>query len=444
MTSFRLHIIFALLVAALQVTAQSPEVLTDVTQRATDELNLVPGYPARTPGLNRVAEIINPAITALASQENWDSAQVKLAQIYPQMSAANYAEVGRMLGSWNIKWMKNWSTWDSDSIPVTGRGGPNDPRVSFVVDWVEPHLKTFIVERAGDVNPKILAVTYPEALVTHLRSLPVAANGVPFLVYYHPTLGQATTSYNTAENLKSKQDGNWYPYGWDFLFHVFWKYLHYRGTAINMEYTLGLGHQLAASGKNVALVLPVLSKNDGVNIGDFNDPQKSQEILRAVQQFIANKEGLSLQPEIGRVALAGFSNGNGLVGTLLSRSHPYLRDQVKEVYMFDAPASLGINWINSARVWAGNDTSKVIRMYAQTAFMNANSLLGGPVGAPGVMVSNPRRQFSMALLNRAFWEPVVHTYNPNFPDYFNRNTYWAIHSLIPGGMLTDALVRSRF
>ncbi|TAE55409.1 MAG: hypothetical protein EAZ89_05645 [Bacteroidetes bacterium] len=429
----------------IRLPAQAPviEPLTDVTARALTEINQVPGYPGRDRGVVRVPEVIGPAISAVASHPNWDTAEKRLQLVYELTGREDYAATAQQIGSWNIRWLPSWPNLAPDSLYFSGLTSSR-PDIQLQRHWVEPRMKSFVLERAGDVHPKLISVTYPEHLGERLRERPSEAAAMPFLVYYHPTLGQATSSYNTAENLKSQQDGNYYPYGWDFLFHVFWKYLSYRGYSVNMEYSMGLAYQLAASGKDVVLIIPVLSKQDAINVGDFNDPGKSLDLLRSIQQFVATQERVRPAADVGRVALAGFSNGNNMVTSMLARNHLYLRQFVKEAYMFDAPATPGVSWINAAKVWAGTDTSKVIRIYAQSQFVNSRDITGGAALRSGIAVNHPARPWSVALLDRPYWSPLVQIHEPSSTDYFQSRTYWAIHSMIPATMLTDALSRSRF
>ena len=103
----------------------------------------------------------------------------------------------------------------------------------------------------------------------------------------------------------------------------------------------------------------------GPDQGAALDPEELETYLREIQAFMFRRKGAYAPPPLGRVALAGFSNGCGqLLNKLVANSqHPLLKDFVKEIYLLD-PRMNSEQLVGRLLKWRGdNAADKRIRVY---------------------------------------------------------------------------------
>jgi len=320
------------------------------------------------------------------------------------------------------------SAWDTPSL-ANPRYIASPPvragNLYFDLRTIDPDTEDLVLEVAGVDAPQLIAVSWPRALRRTIDSDPT-----PFLIYFHPTVGQ-----NVGAGFYEGPDLGSYPFGWDYLFYGLWRYLNYMGDPITVDpYPKGLPYQVAASGKHAVLVLPLNKKR--IEVGAFLDAASAEELLREIQAFMFRREGIYEPPELGRTALAAFSDGNPLVarflGLLINQRHLFYQNILKEVYMFDAPRNSVLNWVAQAIRWAraGDGTDKMIRIYTRNNSPSHSTLLGQSTPAvPLFVASSSNGLRTAAVLPMAAW----------------RSTDWqTVHQLISATMLTDAFRRSGF
>ncbi|MES2732355.1 MAG: hypothetical protein V4714_11415 [Bacteroidota bacterium] len=406
--------------------------LSDVTDRVLREINLVPGGNQRPGTANRAFDV-----GALL--------QEKMAALPDDADKSTWQALLLGCEDNNIPILDSWDSRPLSAVSKLTAQATSDPNefriIHELADFTGADAFQVVLERSGDVHPKLLAVSFPKSLLEQEKT--------PFLIYFHPTLGQAVSSgyYTAASNLKSPEDNQFYPYGWDFLFHVFWKYLNYTDREFNTAYSLGLNYQVGLSGKDVAIVLPIFHPNDNINVGDFNQPDKILTLLGEIKWFFTQQvamNGALPSPDNFRVAMGAFSSSNNLLANLINKTQAsFCKDVLKEVYFFDPPQGIGDSCIAAALNWARNDQEKHIRFYSQWSFGTHSQILSNKksVQSPKLVLNpdNPRR--SAALLGQSFWETIV---NAEVLKDIQSRGWAAVHSLIPSTMLVDALQRSDF
>lgn len=407
--------------------------LTDVTDRVLRELNVVPGGSQR-PGKAGRAGDAAPWL------------QAKMADLPDDADKSTWQSLLLACEASEVTLLDTW-----DPQPLAGVNGlvaeaTADPQTftltSGVFDFdASSEVLHVVLERPGEVFPKLLAVSFPKSLLEREET--------PFLVFFHPTIGQAVASgyYTTAANLKSLEDMQYYPYGWDYLFHGFWKYLNYSGPDFNTQYNIGIDYQVAQSGKDVAVVLPLFHANDAINVGDFLKPDQIMLLLAEIKwHFTQQVEVVNNKPTAAnfRVAMGAFSSATSLLATLLGNVNSvFCRDALREVYFFDAPQGVGGTCVNAAVNWAKDNPDKHVRFYSQWVYNNQNLVLGNKKQAQNArLVVHPANENrSVALVPQAFWETMV---SADVLKDVKARGWAAVHGLVPSALLADALARSGF
>jgi hypothetical protein len=193
--------------------------------------------------------------------------------------------------------------------------------------------KTFVFEPAHLDKPKLIAVAAPrkDNFFSFER----------FLVYYHHTIGQ------------NYRDGHYhnqaYPYGPDYVELGFNSYLFTPGR--------GLAFQLAASKRNLALVLPM---PDLGGVGAFDQPAVVEEMLLEILGFFQRRNAMQKAPKIAEVAVASYSAGVMHSKRFFAKAHRF-HDLVTEVYDFDGDFS------SFHRIHDGGKSGKrTFRVYLQS------------------------------------------------------------------------------
>jgi hypothetical protein len=381
-----------------------------------------------------------------------------------------YPAYSRVVGHHPDRWPP--TSWESDKVtgyhfiasPLLTPGDRWVPqKLSFEKpNTIRPDAENLIFEVAGVKAPKLIAVSWPRRIAPAAQARPT-----PFLIYMRPMIKQKIESryggmVTEGPGFYVGPDGSLgtYPYGWDFLFYGFWSFLNYWGDPLTRgQNTKGLPYQIAASGKDAVLIMPLNAppKVDGSELGEFMRAGFVQQLLKDIQTFMFRRHGLSSVPPLGRIALAAFSSGNDLAAQFvnLNINHPFVRDNLMELYMFDAPVQrkpdgslLAPTWWSSAARWAApgstvGPASKMIRAYVQDTY--PIPLLGGmDVPAQGSFVIKSRDSLlTIARLTRATWGNKRTEEQGDWP-WEPKERWGMAHQLISATMLTDALQRSGF
>lgn len=317
------------------------------------------------------------------------------------------------------------------SPPITGAD------LNFLQTSVSPDMEHRVLEVMGLMTPQLFAVSWPRALPRTATAGPT-----PFLMYFRPTVGQnAARGYYVGPGLGT------YPFGWDYLFYGLWRYINYMGDPLTLDpYAKGLPYQISGAQRNVVLVLP-LNRHPG-ELGVLLDAAWMQRILTEIQGFMFRLAGVPLAPPLGRTALAAFSSGNSLVaqflGNPLNQRHALYLSTLRELYMFDAPASGVSSWVAQAIRWAraGSGADKMIRVFTRRNDASYRALLGAalPSGGPFVMDAPAGRLSTVAVLPDTAWRRASTARGA--PGLVK--SWQEPHQLISATMLTDALRRSGF
>src|SRR5215471_21008695 len=140
----------------------------------------------------------------------------------------------------------------------------------FVTGGAVPTPEVLVLEHQDDVQPKLYALSYPKNFASTLKKL----GRMPFLVYFRPQLRQVIEQrfggawkgpvgyyigYDNLANDPSRpvpparraEESFYYPYGWDYLYFVFWKYLNYADDPVREPFFPGLLYQIAESGRQL-------------------------------------------------------------------------------------------------------------------------------------------------------------------------------------------------
>jgi hypothetical protein len=200
---------------------------------------------------------------------------------------------------------------------------------------------------------------------------------------------------------------------------------------------------VAASGKPVAVVVPLNHGGSNPEIGDMADPLFIEPILKEIQSFMLRQSGTYAFPDLGRIALAAFSSGNSFINTMLLQhgTDAFVTDMVRELYFFDPPMSINSNCVALALAWSqiGPAADKFVRLYTQWQPLNYPLLVDGQIAAnPVADLNSADGRRSAMFLPPAAWTPQT-------PAVKNSTEQWKeVHQLIASMLLTDALRRSGF
>ena len=236
-----------------------------------------------------------------------------------------------------------------------------------------------------------------------------------------------------------------YPFGWDYLFYSLWKYMNYEGDPLQSPFSKGLPYQIAASAKNVVLVIPL--NKSGIEAGAFLRANQTEQLLCEINGFMFRQNEVYKPPPLGRIALAGFSGGVVLQENLLDSvlKTPGKLTTLKEVYMFDVHAGGQENptaqnsqvkeAVNAAATWAAKDPNNVVRFYSQvqSSHVNNYSKLVGKTPPDGASVTEQGNR-SVSIFPSNVWAKATG----------QKVDGQTIHQLISATMLTDALRKSKF
>jgi hypothetical protein len=328
----------------------------------------------------------------------------------------------------------------------------NGSNIQVVARSSVPQGQVTILEIPGAAAPRLVAVYWPDAVPRG-----PGAGPTPFLVYFHPTAGQnAPGFYVDQRDRHDPATGSTYPWGFDYQFFGFWRYLNYERDPLKGDpFCKGLPYQIDASGKNAVLVL-LLNKvagNPCDEVLSFTDASFLQEHLQELQSFMFRRDSNYQSSGLGRLAMASFSSGHSLLSCFLTNAanqmHPLFLDTLQEIYLFDPHADLASETLQpttSMALWAsrGMAATKVARLYTQNDATTLSPVLAqlglSTAIAPFDLTAplNPRK--SVACLPLAAWNALAMSVGSTQP----YNNTQAAHQVISALMLTDAMRRSDF
>jgi hypothetical protein len=315
-----------------------------------------------------------------------------------------------------------------------------------------PQGSITIFEWRGATAPRLYAVFWPSGVASG-----VGASRTPFLIYYHATAGQnAPPFFVDARDRHDPATGSTYPWGFDYQFFGFWRYLNYDGDPFkNDPFCKGLPHQIADSGKNVVLVLPLnkVAASTCDETASLTEATFVQELLEELQAYVFRRGGNYLPPGLGRLGMASFSSGHALLscflGNPVNHAHPIYLDVLQEVYLFDPhadQAAITLQPVVNMTLWAnrGQSATKVARLYTQNDPAQSAQIFTQigivPTTVPFDVHASGSPNRSVACLPLAAWNALATRVGSTFA-YVNTQ---ASHQVISALMLTDALRRSNF
>ncbi|MEJ7666891.1 MAG: hypothetical protein WKG07_49005 [Hymenobacter sp.] len=340
-------------------------------------------------------------------------------------------------------------TWDPQPLAAIAglvAQGTDDPQVFTLADGAfdfdgSADIQHVVLERPGNVFPKLVAVSFPTSL------LDAGGNAVSGLLPPHAGTGGALGLLHGRAQPPEPRGWAVLPYGWDFLFHGFWKYLNYSGPDFTTEYNIGLelpgGPGRQGRGRGAADT-PCQRQHQR---GRLLKPDQIMLLLAEIKWFFTQQVDLA----DGKPTAANFQGGNGRIqlgyqpaghGVGQYELGILPRCAARSVLLRRA-AGVGHACVAAALAWAKANPDKHVRFYSQWNYDNYSQVLGGQKAVQSARLvvhpTNPHR--SVALVPQAFWEPLV---NDVARKDIKARGWAAIHALVPSTLLADALARSGF
>jgi nucleoid-associated protein YgaU len=323
------------------------------------------------------------------------------------------AEAERVLGR----------SWTLPSRTIEVLDDPPAAAPSFSPRAVAPS-PVRVLELAGVNRPQLVAVCWPANLNP--------AAPAQFLVYLHHRIDQ---NRGAKFGFLFERDGQRYPWGRDFLEFGFMRYLDYAGSPLDgLAGGKGLAYQLAASGKPVALVLPMphFSPDDSA-AGELRNAATLEDVLLEIAAHRARQAGATPSERLNRVALASFSSGISDQIEFLQRNggHRFYREVLRELYRFEGVEDE--EYLTQAVRWAGSGSGddRAVRIYRQLEWSPERSRKYTEKGF-ALWPSPGRRTF--AALTSQVWRAVPAKVGP----------FFEAEADIANTMLVDALRSSGF
>ena len=414
-----------------------------------DEFNLVVTGDQIDPVANDLAKATTTAVTAVGVTITRVTLTVSRlrdvsAPAHDQLTAPPNTRLGKptnfaLLMTHGDFPPEGWSLPDRPGTTFVDAENPVDGTkvATVVLDAIGDDVECAVFEVAGVAVPKLLAVSWPRALLRDADSGPT-----PFLVYYHPSTGQ-----NVDKGYYIGGELGPYPWNFDFCYHVLYGYQWYAVDPLTMSpYSKGIPFQIAAGGKNVVSVIPC-NAPVGNEFGAFGDAASVEEILLDLQALMFRRAGVADGPKtLGRTALGAFSSGNDYMAAFLqspkNRGHSFCQTSLREVYCFDPPFGMTAGLTAAALAWAGAPgTGRRVALYTQAAHDAHIKLLGhAPPTGPFVETS-PDGNRTSAVLPIATWKATVEAFTARpWPRWGFQET----HQVISAMMLTHAIATSGF
>ncbi len=476
----------------------------DVTAKALEEINLVPGYDKRPAQKKGKADIIGD--TRIIKVFNLlinhpELADLKAIIVEKRKKKQNIGkeakEVFKIAKSKNLPWLTKWGCQPFDDYYHV-KASPGHSRyieyINIVKKNIDPKTLDFVLEVDGPLKPKLYALSVPENYFLPEKKL----ERFFFHFHFRPAPWQAADHAYQVDGALKPVDTNlsgllpkrdYYPYGWDYLFSNLWTYMYSLRNRPNDSFVTGLAYQADLAGRDVITIVPMLDIQD----------LKAEEILTA-KGFSGITEGIArwLEKEIQKTnpsfklkegavpdaasimqdstifypyRVSVSCNSNGMVLMLALMAELRKVKFVKELYLFDPTQleNLHNTWVNSALAWSGREDDKYVRVYTQPfkEFNERNKVIGHQDVAfvPNTLWHyDPQKskdkgqslatlrlhglrslaEFNLDLLKTQpdFDEDFINDFKSDAKDTIA--TWRSLHSMIPGLMYTDALQRSGF
>ena len=328
------------------------------------------------------------------------------------------------------EWLANWGQGTPSRAHLGRNPLVGDGKLLLEDQAVRFFGQEVAILEIADAPVPLVAVSWSTGVVR-------SGKPTPFLVYFHPDQGQNVDFYG----------GQPYP-GPRYLYATGFRNLfHESDPLVAPTGSKGLTTQVAAAAKAAVVVVPI-PKLPG-HIGALKDATVMEQVLREIQSFFYHRGDSGTPPQLGRVALAAYSNGAGMhLNEFLQRhqGHPFLTNLVRELYLMD-PRMNDAALVNGVLAWArsGPADDKRIRVYLGAQHGEFLRVLGarGFTGSPGIQTSGDGRR-SVALMEGRSW--IAAATRAGAPkavaDGFS---FWGtVHEAIPATMVTHALLNSGF
>jgi len=279
------------------------------------------------------------------------------------------------------------------------------------------------------------------------------------MIYFHPRVGQNAGYYG---QVRPPDPTRSYPFGQRYIYSGLWAYFHYTSDPLaENPFPKGLPYQLAAESQSIVTVLPLprlareltrLPRRPENEVGVFLDAGEVQEVLNEIQAHFFRRERLfSNLPGLGRVALASFSNGAIFTAQFLAanRNHPFCRDVLREVYLFDP--TKGRLGVGQAIAWSNQGGDKSVRLYTSSPSSLHASLVGGTAPAMPFEVHSDDGRRTAVAIGLPTWRAVVEAARTelaadSIPAAADRQPIDGqfVHQVIAATLLTHAVRSSGF
>jgi hypothetical protein len=263
-------------------------------------------------------------------------------------------------------WLADWPAAPmADLHFVTDRVVDGSRELDFEkADFTTPNSTDRVWEVANVDAPQLIAMWKPFNLPTdRFENRPF-----PFLIYFHPTIGQAADDYAPFP----------YPFGFAYLYFILRRDAVYDADPLTaFPGPKGIVYQRAHSGKNPVLIVPL--NRLGKEVGVFLKAEEAESLLREIQGMMQRRNRNHNVPQLGHVGLCGFSAGCGiLMNSFLSKSqdHPFTKKILKEIYLLD-PKMNAAELSNQVMKWANGDpANKRLRVYLSAPDANYLKVVG--------------------------------------------------------------------
>ncbi|HSB71537.1 MAG TPA: hypothetical protein VLT62_19595 [Candidatus Methylomirabilis sp.] len=331
-------------------------------------------------------------------------------------------------------WLPAWRSKGRDNVNIIS-GGMLDGsgNLEFQPEaTVAPEVVSRVFE-VGDVEaPRLIAVSWPHLVRTHQFAGPT-----PFLVYFHPTIGQAASDYA----------GHPYPFGWPYLFFIAFRDTNWFGDPLT-EYPgpKGLAYQVAAARRSAVLAVPV--NKLGPEIAAILKAEEMESYLREIQAFMFRRNNAYRPPGLGHVALSGFSAGCGLLMHKFladNQGHSFVEKILKELYLLDPrmnPSGLAAQVIK----WAdGNASERRVRVYISTPESAYLPVVAQKSFPKLPFVTNSASGLrTLAVTTAATWQAAAKSRGASPKTVSAVGQFGPMHELHAGTLVVHALKNSGF
>lgn len=275
-------------------------------------------------------------------------------------------------------------------------------RVVFETKSLNVDNEFRVLEIKGFKAPALLAVSWPRKnnVQTPTKPTPPGFRAAPMeaLIFFHASFGQNAKIYNRTP----------YPFGFDHLSFGFQNYLA-PGDPLDQAYPLSLPFQIAAAGKQAALIIP-LNRVAWPELGNINFGEQAVEILEEAHAAFLRFSGFyHWTPQLGRLAIASFSAGiqELLLFKQSASQQKLLSASIQEIYMFDPvhdSATTVMNYASGFKAWASNVQERRVRVYNNEAGPNHPGFVGkSSLPAPPFVADSNDKRLTTGVVTDADW-----------------------------------------